>query len=78
MIRKSSGASSSSAPAAALTATAPLAYLRLRRPGYQRADLAEWAARLRSAGLDEAFVFFKHEDEATGPRLAGEFAGLAS
>ena len=65
------------APAEGLVTTAPIAYLRLRRPGYERADLAEWAARLRAADLEEAFVFFKHEDEGAGPRMAAEFLSVA-
>jgi uncharacterized protein YecE (DUF72 family) len=57
--------------------TAPWTYLRLRRASYAREELAAWAARLRSRSLDEAFVFFKHEDEGAGPRLASEFLELA-
>jgi uncharacterized protein YecE (DUF72 family) len=60
------------APPAPLVATAPWAYLRLRRPAYTAADLDGWLAQLRSAPLDEAFVFFKHEDAGVGPRLALE------
>lgn len=58
--------------------TADWAYLRLRRVAYSEADLADWLARLRAAKLDEAQVFFKHEDEATGPRLAEQFLKLAA
>lgn len=58
--------------------TADWAYLRLRRVAYSESDLAEWLARLRAAKLSEAQVFFKHEDEATGPRLAEQFLELAS
>jgi uncharacterized protein YecE (DUF72 family) len=57
--------------------TAPFSYLRLRRAGYSREELAAWVARLRSRGLEEAFVFFKHEEAGTGPRLAAEFLELA-
>jgi len=57
--------------------TAPWSYLRLRRPSYAREDLAAWATRLTTRDLDEAFVFFKHEDEGVGPRLAAEFLELA-
>jgi uncharacterized protein YecE (DUF72 family) len=60
------------APPAPLVATAPWAYLRLRRPAYTAADLDGWLAQLRSAPVDEAFVFFKHEDAGVGPRLALE------
>jgi len=57
--------------------TGRLGYLRLRGADYSDADLATWADRVRSAGWDEAFVFFKHEDAGTGPRLARRFAELA-
>ncbi len=53
--------------------TAPWAYVRLRREAYPREALAAWAARIRARELDEAFVFFKHEDAGAGPRLAAEF-----
>jgi len=58
--------------------TADWAYLRLRRVEYTKKDLETWLARLRAAKLTEAQVFFKHEDAATGPRLAEEFLRLAS
>jgi len=45
-------------------------YLRLRRMAYGDAELHEWSDRIQGQSWNEAFVFFKHEDEATGPRLA--------
>ena len=57
--------------------TAPWTYLRLRRPAYSREELAAWATRLLARDLSEAFVFFKHEDAGTGPKLAAEFLELA-
>ena len=51
-------------------------YLRLRRPDYTDDDLARWAARLRDQGWDRAMVFFKHEDEGAGPRMAARFREL--
>jgi uncharacterized protein YecE (DUF72 family) len=57
--------------------TADWAYLRLRRVAYTPADLDVWLARLRAANLTEAHVFFKHEDQATGPLLAEQFQRLA-
>jgi uncharacterized protein YecE (DUF72 family) len=57
--------------------TAPWAYVRLRREAYAREDLAAWATRIQARDLEEAFVFFKHEDAGAGPRLATEFAGVA-
>jgi uncharacterized protein YecE (DUF72 family) len=60
-----------------LVATARWGYLRLRRPDYDDASLATWAQRVRAQPWDEAFVFFKHEDEGKGPALARRFLELA-
>ena len=49
-------------------------YLRLRRAEYSADDVRDWAAWTRGQAWDDAFVFFKHEDAGTGPRLAKEFA----
>jgi uncharacterized protein YecE (DUF72 family) len=53
--------------------TADWGYLRLRREDYDGGDLAAWAERVRGKPWKEAFVFFKHEDEAFAPRFAAEF-----
>ncbi|HEY2805607.1 MAG TPA: DUF72 domain-containing protein [Gemmatimonadales bacterium] len=53
--------------------TASWGYMRLRRKAYEPGALLEWAKRITSTAWDDAFVFFKHEDEGTGPRLAAEF-----
>jgi uncharacterized protein YecE (DUF72 family) len=58
--------------------TASWGYLRLRRPDYEDADLARWAERIASLEWQRAFVFFKHEDEGAGPRLAARFSEIAS
>lgn len=58
--------------------TADWAYLRLRKVDYAERDLTDWLGRLRAADLAEAQVFFKHEDEATGPKLAERFLELAA
>ena len=50
--------------------TAPWGYLRLRRPGYEEAALAQWADRIATAPWSDAVVFFKHEDEGVAPKLA--------
>lgn len=50
--------------------TADWAYLRLRKVDYTERELKIWLARLQDAGVREAHVFFKHEDAATGPKLA--------
>jgi uncharacterized protein YecE (DUF72 family) len=57
--------------------TADWAYLRLRRVDYSATDLERWFARLEDSGVKEAHVFFKHEDGATGPRLAAELLAIA-
>lgn len=56
-----------------IVSTGPWGYLRLRRPGYDEADLARWAEAVRSTKWERAFVFFKHEDEGAGPRMATRF-----
>ena len=50
--------------------TASWGYLRLRRVDYTDADVDAWAERIKAQPWEEAFVFFKHEDEGTAPRLA--------
>lgn len=60
-----------------LVATAEWGYLRLRRQDYDAADLETWIQRVRAQPWREAFVYFKHEDQATGPLLARQFIELA-
>jgi len=57
--------------------TADWGYLRLRRVNYSPENLVEWLERVRTQAWNDAYVFFKHEDEGTGPKLAGEFLKLA-
>ena len=57
--------------------TATWGYLRLRRPEYTAADLLQWKERIRLQPWDHAYVFFKHEDEAAGPKFATEFLDQA-
>ena len=64
-------------PAKEIIGTAPWGYLRLRRSDYTDADLSEWLERILSQKWEEAFVFFKHEDEAKGPGVAVRFRELA-
>jgi uncharacterized protein YecE (DUF72 family) len=61
-------------------ATADWGYLRLRRPDYGAADLKRWMKRMWEQDWGDAFVFFKHEDEGRGPKMAArllEFAAQA-
>ncbi len=64
-------------PETPFAATTNWGYLRLRRQNYNQADLANWAKRIRDQKWQEAFIFFKHEDEGAGPRLAADFIALA-
>jgi uncharacterized protein YecE (DUF72 family) len=59
-------------------ATATWGYLRLRRQDYGEPELGAWAerARAQSTVWQECYVFFKHEDEGKGPKLAARFREL--
>jgi len=58
-----------------LEATADWGYLRLRRQDYGDAEVAAWAGRIRAQPWNESYVFFKHEDEGRGPKLAEQLIG---
>lgn len=53
--------------------TADWGYLRLRKVTYSDAELRGWAEKVKQQAWKDAFVFFKHEDAGTGPRLAAQF-----
>ena len=59
-----------------LVSTAEWGYLRLRRPDYTDDDLTRWATRIRGEKWRRVMVFFKHEDEGAGPRMAARFREL--
>jgi len=61
------------AEAPLLHATGRFGYLRLRRSEYDAASLRRWADAVKAQPWDEAFVFFKHEDEGRGPAFAEAF-----
>ena len=58
--------------------TADWGYVRLRRVRYSKADLVKWIKRIKAQEWKDTYVFFKHEDEGTGPKLAGKFENLAA
>ena len=64
-------------PATHIDKTADWGYLRLRRVLYSEEHLQDWLKRIRDQNWNETFLFFKHEDEGTGPRLAAQFLKLA-
>jgi uncharacterized protein YecE (DUF72 family) len=57
-------------------ATADWGYLRLRKVAYGPGELDTWAANIQKPDWGDVFVFFKHEDEATGPKLAKQFESI--
>lgn len=64
-------------PANNIEATADWGYLRLRRVNYSKADLGKWMKEIGKQNWKDIYVFFKHEDEGTGPKLAAQFLKLA-
>ncbi len=62
-------------PNAVVIPTASWGYLRLRRTEYSEGALGDWARRVERQPWREAYVFFKHEDEAKGPLFAERFRG---
>ena len=65
-------------PAPTIDPTARFGYLRLRRAQYDDDALRRWADAVAAQPWDEAYVFFKHEDEGTGPAFAARFREIAS
>ena len=57
--------------------TADWGYVRLRRAQYSKAELTAWSKRIKTQKWKKTFVFFKHEDEGTGPKLAAQFINLS-
>jgi uncharacterized protein YecE (DUF72 family) len=69
-------ADSDETPVNKIISTATWGYLRLRRSNYTDADLSQWLDQILSQKWEKAFVFFKHEEEAKGPKLAIRFREL--
>ena len=65
-------------PLTSITTTADWGYLRLRRTAYSDEDLKDWMRRVKDQKWKDAFVFFKHEDEGVGPKLAAQFLELGA
>jgi uncharacterized protein YecE (DUF72 family) len=59
-------------------ATADWGYVRLRRVQYTKTELVKWIKLIKAQKWKHTYVFFKHEDEGTGPRLAAQFETLAA
>ncbi|NIR47871.1 DUF72 domain-containing protein [candidate division KSB1 bacterium] len=61
-----------------VVSTANWGYLRLRRPEYNDEQLTDWTKRVNSQNWENAYVFFKHEEEGAGPNLAKRFLEVAA
>lgn len=59
-----------------LVSTTDWGYLRLRREDYGEEALRAWHDAIEAQPWNEAFVFFKHEDEGAAPRLAQRLLSL--
>jgi uncharacterized protein YecE (DUF72 family) len=57
-------------PVTELVKTTHWGYVRLRREDYTDAELRKWIKKFESPGWKEMYVFFRHEDIGTGPKLA--------
>lgn len=57
-------------PPPPVVATTDFGYARLRRSEYSDEALKEWKSRLSKQGWREAFVYFRHEETASGPEFA--------
>lgn len=64
-------------PASYTYRTADWGYVRLRRERYTEAELIQWIKRIKAQKWKNTYVFFKHEDEGTGPKLAEQFVRLS-
>jgi len=53
--------------------TASRGYVRLRHEDYDKQSLQKWVKRIRDQKWREAYVYFKHEDEGSGPKIATRF-----
>lgn len=60
-----------------LVRTTNWGYLRLRRKAYTGKSLVAWIKKLRAQTWRDAYIFFKHEETGTGPKLAARFLKLA-
>ena len=64
-------------PQSDIVKTADWGYVRLRRVNYSKSELKKWISRIQAQDWKHTFVFFKHEDEGTGPKLAAQFVALS-
>lgn len=63
-------------PVSRIDKTTDWGYLRLRRVNYSESELKNWVKQIKAQKWKSTYVFFKHEDEGTGPKLAARFIDL--
>lgn len=63
-------------PPVQVVITAEWGYARLRRLTYTRKQLAGWFEKLAAQDWKETYVYFKHEENAKGAKLAASFLKL--
>jgi uncharacterized protein YecE (DUF72 family) len=63
-----------------VVATADFGYLRLRREDYTPSQIKQWGDSIgeNEGAWSEAFVYFKHEERAVGPKFAEQMQGAFS
>jgi uncharacterized protein YecE (DUF72 family) len=69
-------AESEETPEVPFHATADWGYFRLRRLDYTEVDLKSWLAKIQKQNWSDTFIFFKHEEQAFGPKFAQSFQQL--
>ncbi len=63
-------------PGIDIISTANEGYLRLRKSDYSKSEIKKWSDKIKKQNWEEAFVFFKHEDGAKGPKFAKQLIDI--
>ena len=63
-------------PVSDLIRTTDWGYVRLRREDYSDQELKTWIKKFKTQDWNDMYVFFRHEDVGTGPRLAARLLKL--
>ncbi|MFZ0452760.1 MAG: DUF72 domain-containing protein [Ignavibacteriaceae bacterium] len=63
-------------PDIGITGTASKGYLRLRKSDYSKKEIKNWHDKIKRQNWETVFVFFRHEDEAKGPKFARQLIDL--
>ena len=63
-------------PGIEIISTADKGYLRLRKSDYTKSEIKKWFSKIKKQNWETAFIFFKHEDGAKGPKFAKQLIEL--